>query len=300
MSNALVVSLGFLFGSRFVSLEEKAERCENRIKGVCYIKIHKGVIRLMGYEVELEKFFTKTGEKSTQYMYFKLEKLSDQRMLYIVKGRLLELMRTERETSEHYNNVEDSKIRVDELIQQLIDQGFSQQNVKFLEEADIQYAYLRTRKKSYVYDKAKWHYDNDYPKHLDDFQAYIHTGMFITWAILNNLISAQYIENYSSSIDSVKQGTMSGAKFFEIYLDGTLSSNALSEEGNAFAYKYLNKDDNLYLKDYIDCFTKHLPSEYHVQDFLENYKKIEPIITARYRNFKNISIHEKFTTENEK
>jgi len=30
------------------------------------------------------------------------------------------------------------------------------------------------------------------------------------------------------------------------------------------------------------------------------YKKIEPIITARYENFKNISIHEKFTTENEK
>lgn len=254
----------------------------------------------MGYKLELEKFFTKTGEKSTQYIFLKLERLSDQSILYIVKGRLLELMRTERETSEHFNNVEESKIRVDELSEQLIYQGFSQQDVKFLEDADIQYASLRTKKKSYVYDKAKWHYDNDYPRDLDDFQAYVHTGMFITWIIMNNLISNKYIENDSSSIDLVKQGAISGAKFFEVHLDGTFSSNDLSEEGNAFAYRYLNKDDNLYVKDYIDCFTGHLPSYYHVQDSVENYKKIEPIITDRYVNFNNNSTPEKFTKVNQK
>lgn len=55
-------------------------------------------------------------------------------------------------------------------------------------------------------------------------------------------------------------------------------------------YQYLNKDDNLYLADYIDCLAGSLPTEYHVQDSLENYKKLEPMINQRYSKFKNFNI----------
>src|SRR5262245_8270187 len=30
-----------------------------------------------------------------------------------------------------------------------------------------------------VYDKAKWHFGGDFPEELDEFQGYIHTGMFL-------------------------------------------------------------------------------------------------------------------------
>jgi hypothetical protein len=32
-----------------------------------------------------------------------------------------------------------------------------------------------------VYDKAKWHYEGDYPKDLPTENAFTHTGMFLAW-----------------------------------------------------------------------------------------------------------------------
>ncbi|MBN8465403.1 hypothetical protein JYJ95_02695 [Corallococcus exiguus] len=34
-----------------------------------------------------------------------------------------------------------------------------------------------------AYDKAKWHYEGEYPTGLSKQQAFVHTGMFIAWAI---------------------------------------------------------------------------------------------------------------------
>ncbi|MDQ1234365.1 hypothetical protein QE450_001863 [Paenibacillus sp. SORGH_AS306] len=244
----------------------------------------------MEYKTELENFLTKSGEKSTQYMHLRLERLSYQSILYIVKGRMLERIRTKRENIEQYKDFKEAQVRVDELIEQLIKEGFTKQDTKILQDTDIKYANLSRREKAYVYDKAKWHYDGDYPKTLLPFQAYIHTGMFVTWLIINNLLTQKIVDQYQTSINLVKQGEMSGAHFFGEYLDGSLSSNDLLEEGNAFARQYLNKDDNLYLADYIDCLASSLPSEYHVQDSLENYKKLEPMINQRYSKFKNFNI----------
>lgn len=244
----------------------------------------------MEYEIELEHFLTKSGEKSTQYIHLRLERLSYQSILYIVKGRMLERIRTNRDSIEQYTNFEEAQARVTGLIKQLLKEGFTSQDVKILQDADIKYANLRTREKAYVYDKAKWHYNDDYPKTLLPFQAYVHTGMFVTWLIINNLLFYKIADEYQESIHLVKQGKMSGARFFEKHLDGSLSSNDLSEEGNAFARQYLNKDDNVYLTDYIDCLAGSLPSEYHVQDSLENYKKIATIIDERYYKFKNFNI----------
>ncbi|MCQ6561601.1 DUF7832 domain-containing protein [Paenibacillus mendelii] len=35
----------------------------------------------------------------------------------------------------------------------------------------------------YVYDKAKWYYEGDFPQELDSTQAYIPTGMFLLRSI---------------------------------------------------------------------------------------------------------------------
>ncbi|WP_237762969.1 hypothetical protein [Paenibacillus sp. A3] len=41
----------------------------------------------------------------------------------------------------------------------------------------------------YVFDKAKWHYEGDFPQELDVFHAYVPTGMFVAWVIKNDLSS---------------------------------------------------------------------------------------------------------------
>lgn len=38
-----------------------------------------------------------------------------------------------------------------------------------------------------IYDKAKYHYEGDFPQELPMEQAFVHTGMFLGWVIDNNL-----------------------------------------------------------------------------------------------------------------
>lgn len=79
----------------------------------------------MEYEIELEHFLTKSGEKSTQYIHLRLEKLSYQSILHIVKGRMLERIRTNRDSIEQYTNFEEAQARVKGLIKQLLKEGFT-------------------------------------------------------------------------------------------------------------------------------------------------------------------------------
>lgn len=44
-------------------------------------------------------------------------------------------------------------------------------------------------KEKCVYDKAKWHYDCEFPQELDRIQAYVPTGMFITRLVKNDPVS---------------------------------------------------------------------------------------------------------------
>lgn len=238
--------------------------------------------------METEKFFAKVGEKSTQYVYFRLENALSQNLIHITKGRMLELMRTERITTEPYYNSKESEVRLSVLIKQLISQGFHEQPVQALREADIKYDSMKKRKKVYIYDKAKWHYDGDYPKGVPLFQAYVHTGMFIAWAINNNLIANSILDIHSSSITLIRLGEMSGARFYETHLDGSFNENDLTDEGNCFAREYLNPSHNMYIQDYIHTLARQLPTEYHVEDSIMNYKQIERVIDERYKNFKEI------------
>jgi hypothetical protein len=53
-----------------------------------------------------------------------------------------------------------------------------------------------------VYDKAKWHFDGDFPKELDDFQGYVHTGMFLGWLVDNGLKVRKGISDIYKSLAS--------------------------------------------------------------------------------------------------
>ncbi len=71
--------------------------------------------------------------------------------------------------------------------------------------------------------------------------------------------------------------------------DGTLTSDALTEEGNAFATYYYNGTDGQsspYLEDYEATLATDLPSLYHVEDTWENYDKIRQKIDQRFEAWK--------------
>ncbi len=134
-----------------------------------------------------------------------------------------------------------------------------------------------------VYDKAKWHFRGDFPKELNDFQGYVHTGIYISWLIEKGFFNYENDNPLKEQIEKVKERKITGAKFFEQNLDGVLLDEDLTEIGNEFTYEYYEKGK--YLDDYCDCLCEDLPSLYHVKDNWENFEIIKPILEKRFHKW---------------
>src|ERR1044072_1798891 len=103
---------------------------------------------------------------------------------------------------------------------------------------------------SHVYDKAKYHYDGDFPDELPIEQGFVHTGMFLGWVIDNDLYSEFLYTEASGYIESFKQRELTGAQVYEYACDGTFIDDMLTESGNRFARDYFDFDKGSYLIDY--------------------------------------------------
>lgn len=137
----------------------------------------------------------------------------------------------------------------------------------------------------HVYDKAKYHYDGDYPDELPIEQAFVHTGMFLGWLIDRGLYSDEYWQDMQGYIASFKSREMTGARVYEV-CDGALVDDMLSDEGNAFARAYFDFDEGAYINDYEQLLAEDLPTTYHVEDSWDNYEKLKEVIDRRYEEWK--------------
>lgn len=136
-----------------------------------------------------------------------------------------------------------------------------------------------------VYDKAKYHYQGNFPKRLSIDQAFVHTGMFLGWIIDNNLFSKEFEEETTHEIRRFKQRELTGTQIYMKW-DGVLASDMLNDEGNEFAKNYFDFETGLFPLDYEETFPK-IPTIYHVKDTWENYFKIKKVIDKRYLEWVN-------------
>ena len=135
-----------------------------------------------------------------------------------------------------------------------------------------------------VYDKAKYHYDGDFPADLEPEQGFVHTGMFLGWIIDNDLYSDWFEPEMLGYISAFKNREMTGPKIFEA-CDGALVDDMLTDEGNAFARDYFDFERGKFLADYGELLAKGLPTVYHVADTWPNYEKLKKRIDQRYREW---------------
>ena len=139
-----------------------------------------------------------------------------------------------------------------------------------------------------VYDKARWHYEGDFPEDLDDFQGYVHTGMFLGWLIDRDLVSERFKREYPEQIKLFRERQMTGAQVYQQCLDGTLMLEDISEIGNRFGIYYFNMDDGEYLMDYENILGIDLPSLYHVRDTWENYFKLKEMLDSKFDEWQHM------------
>lgn len=138
-----------------------------------------------------------------------------------------------------------------------------------------------------IYDKAKYHYNGDFPEDLPIEQAYVHTGMFLGWIIENNLFSKEFEEKSRDDINEFKLRQITGTQIYMKW-GGVFADDMLNDEGNQFAmYYFNNNNDWKYLYDYRDVFVDAGETLYHVQDTWENYSELKEEVDYSYLNWKN-------------
>jgi hypothetical protein len=138
-----------------------------------------------------------------------------------------------------------------------------------------------------TYDRIDWHTGNNFPKELPFKNGGTHIGMFLSWIIDNDLIGLFHIENSKESVEKVKNREMTGTQFLIKECDSKLWPEDLNEEGNNFAKSYYANENDYgqYIDDYSIVFNNY-ETLYHVDDTWENYKKIEFVISKKYREWK--------------
>ncbi len=135
--------------------------------------------------------------------------------------------------------------------------------------------------KTIVFDKAKWHYEGDFPSDLSKEQAFVHTGIFLGWVIDAGLYSEEFADDFAKEIHRFKARKLTGPGVYQV-ADGVLTDDMLNEEGIAFAQVYFDFEKGKYLKDFGTLLARELPTEYHVQDTWDNYDRLKPQIDKRF------------------
>ncbi|MCP1311408.1 DUF7832 domain-containing protein [Paenibacillus tyrfis] len=228
---------------------------------------------------KIETVLTKQRKTFKDYVHLTITEGPQVYILNVIKGRLYPDKKTMNPTYEPYPIKEEAVDRLNERAHELRAKDFVEEPTDVL--------FQIKEKELYVFDKAKWHYEGDFPQELDVFQAYIPTGMFVEWVIKNDLSSKRSRKEDALDIELVKRDEMTGTQFFRKNWDGVLTSKELSDEADAFAREYLNIHNDIYTAtDFAEILAAGLPTIYHVEDTIENYQIIEPVISERYRVWK--------------
>jgi hypothetical protein len=136
------------------------------------------------------------------------------------------------------------------------------------------------------YDQIDWHSSGDYPKELPYENGGIHIGMFLCWAINNNLEGELHKNESQDSLKQVLNREMTGLQFLLRECDEKFTDEDLNDEGNYFTKFYFESDN--YLIDYEEKLGANVSTLYHVEDTWENFDTISKQITKRFQKWKGL------------
>ncbi|MGW9128839.1 hypothetical protein ACWGPW_28185 [Paenibacillus chitinolyticus] len=118
---------------------------------------------------KIETVLTKQGKIFKTYYHLMLTETTQVCIVNIVKGRLYADKKTANPTYEPYPTKGEAIKRMEELADELKSKGFVE------EPRDV--LFQIPEKEIVVFDKAKWHYEGEFPSELGVIQAYVPTGV---------------------------------------------------------------------------------------------------------------------------
>ncbi|KPJ90189.1 MAG: hypothetical protein AMJ53_14595 [Gammaproteobacteria bacterium SG8_11] len=134
------------------------------------------------------------------------------------------------------------------------------------------------------FDDASWHYDGEYPQNLPAANAYTHIGMFLAWALLNDIGGEFHAEEFPDELDLLQKRAITPGAYLQQCCDGKLTDEDLSESANSFAEAYYEAK---FFEDYISTLADDLESPYHVSDTWDTYNKIADVLSHRFHEWQS-------------
>jgi hypothetical protein len=135
------------------------------------------------------------------------------------------------------------------------------------------------------YDDVSWHSEGDFPEDLPYEAAATYIGMYLVWALLAGLGGRHFVEDFPGEMAQLRARTVTPGRFLLCACDGTLMSDDLSAEGDAFTRDYFPKDGQ-YLADYMAAFSVDAPAIYRVADTWENFGRLQPVMDQRLADWR--------------
>jgi hypothetical protein len=132
------------------------------------------------------------------------------------------------------------------------------------------------------YDDASWHSSGDFPSDLPPEAAATHTGMFLAWALLSGFGSELHTREFADELHKLRSRRITPGKYLLDVVDGKLTDEDLTDEGNEFTKAYFDFKTGMYPLDYDGHVTADLPSIYHAPDSWETFDRLQPVLDMRF------------------
>lgn len=144
-------------------------------------------------------------------------------------------------------------------------------------------------KQDIVFDKAKWHVNDEFPQELDSHQSYVHTGLYVAWLLEKDLLDPDFKSEHAVEVSEFLSRKTHPSDFYKYHFDGIFMSEGWMPDAVNFSKSYFDIQKGDYLVDYENILNsdRKLPSLFHVIDSWENYDKIKPIIDRRFDRWKS-------------
>jgi hypothetical protein len=139
-----------------------------------------------------------------------------------------------------------------------------------------------------VFDKAKWHVNDEFPSDLDQYQSYVLTGLYVAWIIDSDFFEQDFKNENQKAINQHLTRQTTPVKFYEEQLDGVFDAEGLTQEAIKFTSHYFDLEKGQYVDDYLLIFDpdNNLPSMFHVADCWENYETLKPVLDKQFAEWK--------------
>ena len=140
------------------------------------------------------------------------------------------------------------------------------------------------------YDDADYHFSEKVLEEKgEEFsirQSYVHGGMYLKWAVDNNLVGGSLTEFNLTYTEKLKTREIKGSELLKRE-DGVIDSGMFTDEGQMFTEWYFGAEKDSYFEDYEKALAKDLSDYLFVEDTWENFDLISKVISERYQQWKN-------------